>query len=136
MRILERRIERAELAARAQSKFPAECLCFPETEQPVVGFPIELEIAAQVKCPLHDARFKHPRFFIYVSKWLRDKLPLLRLTHHSQQYLKAWHAGFPDQLWPAKEEATRDGLFLVLKDGTKLLATGSLSETNAKGVPH
>jgi hypothetical protein len=127
MRNLERRIERAELTARAQSRFPAECLCFPPDEEPVVGFPIELEIAAQVKCPLHGDRFKHPRLFIYVSKWLRDKLPSLRQTHHSEQYLKAWRAGFPDHLWLATEQHMADGFFLVLKDGSRLPANGSLS---------
>jgi hypothetical protein len=125
MRTLERRIERAELAATTQSRFPAECLCFPEKEQPVVGFPIELEIAAQVKRPLHGDRFVRP-FFINRSKWLRQKLESFRRTHYSEQYLKAWRAGFPDHLWPAKEEQTPEGLFLILKDRTKLLATGSL----------
>jgi hypothetical protein len=134
MRTLERRIKQVELGARA-IRFPQECLCFPETEQPVVSFPIELEIAAQVECPLHGARFK-PQFFIYRSKWHREKLESFRRTHHSDQYLKAWRAGFPDQLWPAREEPTPDGLFLMLRDGSRLLATGSLSETNAKGVPH
>ena len=57
-------------------------------EQPVVGFPIELEIAAQVQCPLHGARFR-PQFFIYRSRWLRQKLESLRQTHHSEQYRKA-----------------------------------------------
>jgi hypothetical protein len=64
--------------------------------------------------------------------WHREKLPRFRETHHSQQYLKAWRAGFPEHLWPAKEEATCDGLFLVLKDGTKLLATGTLLDA----APH
>jgi hypothetical protein len=32
-------------------------------------------------------------------------------------------------LWPAEEEETEHGLYLRLKDGTRLLATGSLAET-------
>ena len=97
----------------------------------MVGFPIELEIAALVKCPLHGDRFR-PQFFIYRSKWLRDKLPSLRQAHHSEQYLKAWRAGFPDHLWPATEQHMANGFFLVLKDGSQLPANGSLSATNAE----
>jgi hypothetical protein len=81
---------------------------------------------------LHVDRFKHRRFFIYVSKSLRDKLPSLRQTHHTQQYLGAWRAGFPENLWPAKEEPTPAELFLVLKDGSRLPANGSLSAANAE----
>jgi hypothetical protein len=53
----EKRIERAELAAKAQSKFSAECICFPADEPPFFGLPIEEQIAAKVKCPLHGNRF-------------------------------------------------------------------------------
>ena len=130
-RTLQNRIERAEQAAKADERFLSDCICFPANEQPVVGFPIELEVAALVKCPLHGDRFKHPRFFIYVSKWFRHKLPSLRQTHHSEQYLKAWRAGFPEDLWPAKQELTTDGLFLILKDGSRLLANGSLKKADS-----
>ena len=68
---LERRIERAELAAKAQSKFSAQCICFPADEPPFFGFPLEEQIAAKVKCPMHGDRFK-PTFHIYVPKWRRD----------------------------------------------------------------
>jgi hypothetical protein len=37
-----------------------------------MGFPIELEIAAKVKCSLHGERFNRNVFFVYVSKWLRE----------------------------------------------------------------
>jgi hypothetical protein len=50
-RTIENRIERAERAARAQSKFSPECICFPENEPPFFGTPMELEIAAKLKCP-------------------------------------------------------------------------------------
>ena len=54
----EKRIERAELAAKAQSKFSAECICFPADEQPFFGLPIEEQIAAKVKCPLARGPFQ------------------------------------------------------------------------------
>jgi hypothetical protein len=99
-----------------------ECICFPPREQPFVGFPIELEIAATVKCPVHGDRFQ-AQFFIYVSGWLRAKLWKHLWSHHTEQYRKAWFASFPPELWPAEEEETGDGrVFLRLKDGTRLLA--------------
>jgi len=61
----ERRLERAEHAAKTQSKFSTDCICFPENEPPFFGFPLEQEIAAKVKCALHGDRFE-PRFYIYV----------------------------------------------------------------------
>ncbi len=123
-RTLENRIERAELAAKAQSKFSAECICFPADEQPFFGLPIEEQIAAKVKCPLHGDRFK-PTFHIYVPKWRRDneKIRWLRL---STQYHKAWEAAFPPNLWPAEEEETDDGRTLLrLKDASTLVALES-----------
>jgi hypothetical protein len=87
-----------------------------------VGFPIELDIAARVKCPLHGQRFKPP-FHIYVPDWLREKLWKHLATNHSAQYRKAWYASFPSELWPAEEVETPDGkVFLKLKDGTRILA--------------
>jgi hypothetical protein len=107
-RTLLNRIERAEQAAKADERFPAQCTCFPERRQPFVGFPIELEIAAVVKCPLHGDRF-NKEYFVYVSKWLRVKLWKHLWTHRSEQYRKAWFASFPPDLWPAEEEETDDG---------------------------
>lgn len=54
-----------------ESKYSAECICFPENEQPFFGLPIEEQIAAKVKCPIHGDRFK-PIFHIYVPKWRRE----------------------------------------------------------------
>jgi hypothetical protein len=86
-----KRIERAEKAAKAQSRFAPDCICFPEREQPFFCFPYEEEIAAHVKCPLHGNRFKQPIFHIYVGKWRREKEPSRRQTL-SAQYRKAWDA--------------------------------------------
>ena len=52
-RTLQNRIERAEQAAKAQSKFSAECICFPENEPPFFAFEIELEMLTRVTCPIH-----------------------------------------------------------------------------------
>jgi hypothetical protein len=64
---LRRRLDKIEQMQKGRSVFFPECICFPEQEQPVVGFPIELEIAFRVKCPVHGKRFMYPRFFVYVS---------------------------------------------------------------------
>jgi hypothetical protein len=119
----ERRIERAEQAAKAKSKFAPECRCFPENEPPFFAFEIELEMLTRVKCPLHGRRFK-PLYRIFVAKWLRAKQPQHLWTHHSEQYRKAWFASFPPNLWPAEEEEDPNGrIFLKLKDGTRLLVS-------------
>jgi hypothetical protein len=114
------RIARAEAAAKAQSRFSTECICFPENEPPFFNWPVEQEIAARVKCPLHGDRFRPVKFFVYVSEWLRKKRPSLRLTHHSEQYRKAWDAGFPPKLWPAQEVMSDEHTALLLNDGTML----------------
>ena len=124
-RTLQNRIERAELAAKAQSKYSPECICFPENEPPFFAFEIELEMLTRVKCPLHGERFK-PMFRLYVSRWLRVKQPQHLWTHHSEQYRRAWFASFPTDLWPAVEEETADGRTLLrLKDGSRLVALES-----------
>ena len=121
-RNLMARIENAERAADATlgQTFSGGCICFPKNEPPFFGFPIEEQIAAEVKCPLHGDRFKTPRFHIYVAKWLREKLWKLLHSRHSQQYIKAWIASFPDELWPAEEDESDGQLCLKLKDGTRL----------------
>jgi hypothetical protein len=99
---------------------PPDCSCFPEDERPFFGFPIESEIAAGVKCPMHGDRFK-PMFYLYVAKWRRQK-EKTRRERLSSQYQRAWDASFPPALWPAEEEETEYGTYLRLKDGTRLLA--------------
>ena len=119
---LMNRIERAEEAAKGQSRFLPQCICFPEKEQPSFHWPVEQIIAAQVKCALHGERFKPVYFFVYVAKWLRAKRQVLLQTHHSEQYRKAWFAGFVPQLWPATEDLSGGNTALRLKDGTTLVA--------------
>jgi hypothetical protein len=109
-RTLQNRIERAEQAAKTQSKYSPECLCFPENEPPFFAFEIELEMLTRVKCPLHGRRFK-PLYRIFVAKWLRAKQSRLLWTHHSEQYRRAWFASFPPDLWPAEEEEDPSGEF-------------------------
>jgi hypothetical protein len=116
------RIARAEEAAKAQSRFSSQCICFPGNEPPFFNWPVEQEIAAAVKCHLHGDRFKPVKFFFYVAKWLREKRVSLMQTHHSEQYRKAWDASFPPNLWPAQEVLNDAHTILQLKDGTTLSA--------------
>lgn len=91
-------------------------------EQPSFGFPIEVEIASKVLCPVHGAELT-PLFHVYLAKRFREQLWKDLSIHHSEQYRKAWLARFPPELWPAVEEETEHGsIFLKLKDGSRLLA--------------
>lgn len=116
---LQKRIERAELVAKTQSRFSPQCICFPDKEPPFFNWPVEQEIAAKAKCPLHGERVK-PAYFVYRSKWLREKREELLQTHHSEQYRKAWYASFPADLWLAEEVETDGKLDLRLKDGSSV----------------
>jgi hypothetical protein len=134
-RTLLNRIERAEPSAKAQSKHPADCICFPEKESPFFAFEIELEMLTRVKCPLHGERFK-PLYHLYVAKWLRAKQPQHLWTHHSEQYQKTWFASFPPDLWPAEEDGDPSGrIFRWLIDlaFARLYASGSPPPTR---TPH
>jgi hypothetical protein len=126
---LEIRIERLEQATKERSNFPLDCICFPEKEQPFVGFPIELKVASKLKCPLHGERFKPQQSFVYVSRWLREKLWKHLWSQHSEQYRKAWFASFPPELWPAEEVLADGKLVLRLKDGTMLPLSGTTGES-------
>jgi hypothetical protein len=119
MQSVLKRIERAEEAIKTQGIFLPDCICFPKNEQPFFGLPIEGEIAAGLKCPRHGERFK-PQYQVYVSQWMRVKIWPTLWRKHSEQYRKAWFASFPPELWPAREEYTSEGAFLVLKDGTRI----------------
>lgn len=100
----------------------SDCVCFPEQEQPSFGFPIEVEVANKVVCPVHGTRFT-PLFHLYVAKRFRQKLWTDLRTDRSVQYRKSWFARFPPELWPAEEEETESGaIFLKLKDGSRLVA--------------
>jgi hypothetical protein len=124
-RSLQLRIERLERQFNnsliALGKLSPDCICFPDHEQPGLSFPILGDVAFRVKCPLHGDRFVWPRPYLYVPKWLREKEPILR-QRLSAQYQKAWESSFPADLWPADEEQDELGLYLRLKDGTRLLA--------------
>jgi hypothetical protein len=101
------------------SKLSPDCICFPENEQPSFDWPLEGDIAFSVKCPVHGDRFKWPVFFVYVSKWSRQRADNLR-QRRSHQYKKAWETTFPPHLWPAEEEVIAETRFLRLKDGTRI----------------
>ena len=117
------RIERMEQAARAKLIFAPECICFPENRSICFHWPIEQDIAATIKCPLHGERFQR-QFLVYAAKWLRAKREKFVQERTSKQFQKAWYASFPPALWPAEEESVENKVFLKLKDGTRLLANG------------
>ena len=102
IRTLLKRIEQAEKALKARSIFSADCVCFPENEQPFFCFPSEEEIAAKVKCPLHGNRFRRTTFHIHVAKWRLESEPIRR-QRLSSQYQKAWLASFSKDLNAARD---------------------------------
>jgi len=134
IRRLEKLEQRREQQDKVSSRLDPRCVCYPQGRIPEVRFPILLEIAFMVKCPLHGDRFNLDscnRGFIYVSKWLREKREQLiygrspssyasgNLTRrdlacgvrgcmaeqYSGQYRKAHLAAFPPNLWPGVEES-------------------------------
>ena len=98
---------------------PPQCICFPENEPPSFGFRVEFEIAARVKCPIHGDR-SGTWSSLYTAKWFRERQKIRR-EGLSPQFQKAWLASFPPDLWPAEEQETADGIYLRLKDGTRLV---------------
>jgi len=77
-------------------KCSAECICFPEDEQPFFQTSEERDLAAGVQCPLHGTRFT-PRFHIYVAAWRWENEVKFRWPRLSAQYQKAWAASFPPE---------------------------------------
>src|ERR1035441_8423665 len=115
---LEREKKEAALNRSLQSE---ECICFPKEEQPFFGFDIEWETAKRVECPLHGCSCSRGARPIYTAKW-RRKMEERRRETFSPQFQKAWAARFPSALWPAEEEETEGGIYLRLKEGTRILA--------------
>jgi hypothetical protein len=95
-----------------------------------------VEVAFSVKCPSHGDRFVRDRMFIYVAKWMREKIydrvlgriPDYLGARHVLKYRKAYLASFPADLWSSEEEETCEGGFrktyLLLQDGTRLQVVG------------
>ncbi len=119
MKTYLKRIERAEQVLKARAIFSQDCICFPEKEQPFFGFDYEAEIAFRVKCSLHGDRFQ-PRVRLFTAGWRREREKTRRATL-SAQFQKAWQASFPSYLFPAEEETSEEGIYLHLKDGTRVL---------------
>jgi hypothetical protein len=120
------RVKRLEQAMRDRFVSSSECICFPPHERPFYVFRIERLMLERLKCPLHGNRFKPFGLYIFMAAWLIEKLPRL-VDRRSEQFRKAWFATFPPELWPAVEERGEDGtIYLILKDGTRLLAEGPL----------
>jgi hypothetical protein len=114
-------MDRIEKAAKAESIFGTDCVCFPRDSPPRFHWEIEVEIAAKIKCPLHGQRFERP-FLIYTAKWQREKRERLIEERMSEQFKKGWYASFPRDLWPAGEEQRGKQICLKLKNGTILPA--------------
>jgi hypothetical protein len=100
---LTARVERVEQAAMAHPILSADCICFPEDEQPFFCSVSEEAIAATVKCPLHGERFVQPIFHIYVPQWRRESEPARRESL-PPQYRKAWVASCFEESRPLKNE--------------------------------
>lgn len=139
MRDLARQIEQLERhfeqRRRVLSKLDPECICYPGKLRPWVGFPSLTLVAFIVKCPLHGDRFSLngwiPQFY---CQWFRETMydlvlnPTPSVVGHLprkmiEQYLKAYFASFPSDLYPGQEEEEDADFgpktFLRLKDGTR-----------------
>jgi hypothetical protein len=109
----------------------------PEGTHAMGGEAIMMDIAFSVKCSLHGDRFswkdvKSSGVEIYEAAWLRTKkydivlrggyLPksLSDPPQFGEQYIKAYLASFPRDLWPYEEEHENGRSYLRLKDGTRL----------------
>jgi len=104
-----------------RGRMSSTCICFPLSEPPRFFYPEEQEIASRVKCPIHGERFQRSEmqsYFLYASLWLLERRYQGYLVR-SEQYRRAWEAGFPD--WPTREEDDNN-VYLVFKDGSQYIA--------------
>ncbi len=72
---------------------------------------LSLILDTNLKCPLHGDRFQlYPHLF--TPDWLRER-EIKRWPRHSEQYLKAWNASFPRNLWTIQEVAVAGRCWLL-----------------------
>lgn len=124
MRQLKRLVTRlekklSENAGQKTSHFHPDCTCFPSDEQPIFSFHVEVEVARNLKCPIHGERFKPNLFVIYKAGWRRFQEFEDDWADHSPQYQKAMRASFPSSLWPPEARWVQGiGTVLTFKDGS------------------
>ena len=114
---IQARVERAEQMLTEKSIYSADCICFPKGEQPPFAYGAEARIAAELKCPLHGERFT-PCGVPYLPRWFIERRERCLVGWKNEQYMKAWYASFPPELWPATTRRIGETTYLVLKDGT------------------
>ena len=114
-RALSKRIDRLEEIVEAYSKFGSGCTCFPGPAPPFFVFPVFEAIAFKIKCPLHGDRFQlYPRLF--TPDWLREREIKKGWPRRTEQYLKAWNASFPRDLWTIQEVVVAGRCWLLPKE--------------------
>jgi len=118
---IEARLSKTEQILAQRSIYSADCICFPKGVQPAFAWAAEMRIATELKCPLHGERFA-PFPLTYMPIWLLEKRERCLLAWTNDQYMKAWYASFPPELWPAMAGSINGKIFLILKDGTELPA--------------
>jgi hypothetical protein len=104
---LDARVLRLEQSMGMQDRrrFPEDCTCFPEDEQPEFKWRAEAEAAAKVLCPLHGVRFRIiVRRFLYRGLRFYNQDFERGWPHRSLQYQKAMRASFDSALWPVRAE--------------------------------
>ena len=127
------RLERLEatITTREKTLLAANCICFPENEQPEFRWKAEVDLAVQVLCPLHGKRFQfvaRRKIWQHPEGYYRDFER--GWPHSSPQYQKAMRASLNPAQWPAKwielpwPEKPRE---LILKDGSRI-ESGGLAE--------
>ena len=143
---LKTRLSRLEQTMAQQEKqktaevWDEACICFPANEPPAFYWLAEVEIAAAVRGPLHGLRFhaiETPPSYIgpsgcAIQTTRRSIVPAsLDCSGQSPQYSKAWRAGFPPDLWPARitfQFQPGPTQTLILRDGTEIPSGGSAGQ--------